>query len=99
MKKSLITNLTGTPFQKLVWTELTKIPKGKVITYQELAKRIGKPGAYRTVANAVGKNPLAPTIPCHRVIRADGSLGGYSAKGGIKAKRKLLLAEGVTLKN
>lgn len=65
MKKSLITNLTGTPFQKLVWTELTKIPKGKVITYQELAKRIGKPGAYRTVANAVGKNPLAPTIPCH----------------------------------
>ena len=66
---------------------------------QELAKRIGKPGAYRAVANAVGKNPLAPTIPCHRVIRADGSLGGYSAKGGIKAKRKLLLAEGVTLKN
>ncbi len=95
--KTVIASLPGTPFQKLVWAELTKIPKGQVITYQELAKRIGKPKAFRAVANAVGKNPAAPTIPCHRVIRSDGSLGGYSAKGGINTKRKLLLAEGVSL--
>ncbi|MCW1888477.1 MAG: MGMT family protein [Candidatus Moranbacteria bacterium] len=88
--------LPGTPFQKKVWEELARIPKGTVITYQELAKRIGKPKAYRAVANAVGKNPLAPTIPCHRVIRSDGTLGGYSAKGGIKQKKKLLELEGIS---
>lgn len=95
--KITIAKLPGTPFQRLVWTELTKIPKGQVITYQELAKRIGKPKAVRAVANAVGKNPAAPTIPCHRVIRSDGSLGGYSAQGGTKTKQALLLAEGVSL--
>jgi methylated-DNA-[protein]-cysteine S-methyltransferase len=89
--------LSGTLFQKLVWEELTRIPKGKVITYQELARLIGRPKAFRAVANAVGKNPCAPEIPCHRVIRADGTLGGYSAKGGIQAKRRLLLSEGVAL--
>jgi methylated-DNA-[protein]-cysteine S-methyltransferase len=97
MKSAILANLPGTAFQKMVWTELTKIPKGEVVTYQELAKRIGKPKAYRAVANAVGKNPLAPTIPCHRVIRTDGSLGGYSGQGGVKTKKKLLLAEGVSL--
>lgn len=97
MPKTDISKLAGTPFQKMVWAELTRIPQGEVITYQELAKRIGKPSAYRAVASAVGKNPLAPTIPCHRVIRSDGSLGGYSAKGGVNAKRKLLIAEGVKL--
>jgi methylated-DNA-[protein]-cysteine S-methyltransferase len=91
-----ISKLAGTPFQKKVWDELTRIPKGSVITYQELARRIGKPSAYRAVANAVGKNPLAPTIPCHRVIRSDGTLGGYSAKGGLEQKKKLLRKEGVT---
>jgi methylated-DNA-[protein]-cysteine S-methyltransferase len=97
MQQIDISTLTGTPFQKRVWTELTKIPRGEVVTYQELASRIGKPNAYRAVANAVGKNPLAPIIPCHRVVRSDGSLGGYSAKGGAKTKRALLLAEGVSL--
>ena len=58
---------------------------------------IGKPLAVRAVANAIGKNPLAPQIPCHRVIRSDGSLGGYSGKGGIKTKRLLLKKEGVIL--
>ena len=62
-----------------------------------MAKAIGKPRAVRAVANAIGKNPYAPKIPCHRVIRSDGSLGGYSGKGGIKTKRFLLKKEGVTL--
>ncbi len=87
----------GTQFQKSVWRELMNIPRGSVITYAELARRIGRPNAVRAVANAVGKNPCAPEIPCHRVIRSDGTLGGYSGVGGIKAKKKLLRAEGITL--
>jgi len=59
-----------------------------------VAKAIGKPKAVRAVANAIGKNPFPPKIPCHRVIRSDGKLGGYSAKGGIKTKKKLLKNEG-----
>ena len=62
-----------------------------------MAKAIGKPLAVRAVANAIGKNPYAPKIPCHRVIRSDGSLGGYSGKGGIKKKRFLLKKEGIRL--
>ena len=89
--------LKGTKFQLKVWNYLKKIPRGKVKTYSEVAKAIGKPLAVRAVANAIGKNPLAPQIPCHRVIRSDGSLGGYSGKGGIKTKRLLLKKEGVTL--
>ena len=89
--------LKGTKFQLKVWSYLKKIPRGKVKTYSEVAKAIGKPLAVRAVANAIGKNPLAPQIPCHRVIRSDGSLGGYSGKGGIKTKRLLLKKEGITL--
>ena len=89
--------LKGTKFQLKVWNYLKKIPRGKVKTYSEVAKSIGKPLAVRAVANAIGKNPLAPQIPCHRVIRSDGSLGGYSGKGGIKTKKLLLKKEGVTL--
>ena len=89
--------LKGTKFQLKVWNYLKKIPRGKVKTYSEVAKSIGKPLAVRAVANAIGKNPLAPQIPCHRVIRSDGSLGGYSGKGGIKTKRLLLKKEGVIL--
>ena len=89
--------LKGTKFQLKVWNFLKKIPRGKVKTYSEVAKSIGKPLAVRAVANAIGKNPLAPQIPCHRVIRSDGSLGGYSGKGGIKTKRLLLKKEGITL--
>lgn len=87
----------GTPFQKEVWHALCRIPKGKTVTYAQLAKMIGKPRAVRAVASAVGKNPLAPMVPCHRVIRSDGGLGGYSGKGGVKAKRALLKKEGVEL--
>ena len=89
--------LKGTKFQLKVWFYLRKIPRGSLKTYSQVAKAIGKPRAVRAVANAIGKNPYAPKIPCHRVIRLDGSLGGYSGKGGIKTKRFLLKKEGLTL--
>ena len=89
--------LIGTKFQLKVWAYLSKIPRGRVKTYSQVAKAIGKPLAVRAVANAIGKNPYAPKIPCHRVIRSDGSLGGYSGKGGVKTKRFLLQKEGITL--
>jgi len=91
-------NLKGTNFQLKVWNYLRKIPKGEVKTYLQVAKAIGRPKSSRAVANAIGKNPYPPKIPCHRVIRSDGRLGGYSGKGGIKEKRRLLQAEKVTLK-
>ena len=89
--------LIGTEFQLKVWSYVKKIPRGNVKTYSQVAKAIGKPLAVRAVANAIGKNPNAPQIPCHRVIRSDGSLGGYSGKGGIKTKRLLLKKEGISL--
>ena len=91
-------NLKGTEFQLKVWNYLKKIPKGKVKTYSDVAKAIGKPLAVRAVANAIGKNPYPPNIPCHRVIRSDGSLGGYSGKGGVQKKRRLLRSEKVFIK-
>ena len=84
---------SGTVFQKKVWLELSKIPKGETRTYKEIAIAIGRPLAVRAVANACGKNPHPTKIPCHRVIRADGKLGGYSAPGGTAAKRRLLKEE------
>ena len=78
----------GTKFQMLVWNRISSIPKGKVLTYQELANEIGCPKSFRAVANACGKNPYVPEIPCHRVVRKDGRLGGYSAQGGINKKKK-----------
>ena len=89
--------MKGTTFQLKVWKYLKKIPRGSVKTYSQVAKGIGKPLAIRAVANAVGKNPYAPRIPCHRVIRSDGSLGGYSGKGGIKTKKLLLKRESINL--
>ncbi len=86
--------LKGTKFQVKVWKFLKKIPKGKVKTYKKVAIGIKKPKSARAVANACGKNPYAPKIPCHRVIRSDGGLGGYSGKGGVKTKKKLLKLEG-----
>ena len=93
----ILSKLNGTKFQKSVWAELLKIRRGEVITYKELAKRVGKPKAVRAVANAVGANPLPVKIPCHRVVRSDGTIGGYSGLGGIKTKKMLLKKEGVTL--
>ena len=85
----------GTKFQIKVWKYLKTIPKGQLRTYLDVAKAIKKPKAARAVANAVGKNPYAPNVPCHRVIRSDGGLGGYSGPVGIKTKKKLLKMEGI----
>ena len=85
----------GTKFQIQVWKYLKKIPKGQTRTYLDVAKAINRPKAVRAVANAIGKNPYAPKVPCHRVIRSDGGLGGYSGPGGIKTKKKLLKMEGI----
>ena len=87
--------LKGTIFQLKIWGFLKKIPKGTVKTYSEVARAIGKPLAVRAVANAIAKNPYPIQIPCHRVIRSDGSLGGYSGKGGVKKKKNLLRKEGI----
>ena len=89
--------MKGTPFQIKVWKYLRTIPKGKVITYKQLAIAIKMPKASRAVANACAKNPYAPKIPCHRVIRSDGGLGGYSGPGGIRGKIRLLRSEKVKI--
>ena len=86
----------GTKFQIKVWKYLITIPKGQLRTYLDVAKAIRRPKAVRAVANAIGKNPYAPKVPCHRVIRSDGRLGGYSGPGGIKTKKKLLKMEGIS---
>ena len=87
--------LKGTKFQLKVWKFLKTIPKGRVKTYKQVAIGIKSPKSARAVANACAKNPYAPKIPCHRVIRSDGALGGYSGRGGIKQKLKLLKSEKV----
>jgi len=86
-----------TAFQRAVLLECARIPKGQVRTYSQVARAIGKPHAARAVGNALAKNPLAPLIPCHRVVRSDGKLGGYSSKGGVNGKRIMLEREGVKL--
>ena len=86
--------LKGTKFQVKVWKYLKTIAKGKVKTYKQVAIGINRPKAARAVANACAKNPYAPRVPCHRVIRSDGSLGGFSSPGGTKSKKKLLKKEG-----
>ena len=91
-------NLKGTKFQIKVWKYLMTIPKGKVKTYKQVAISINRPKAARAVANACAKNPYAPKVPCHRVIRSDRTLGGFSSPGGTKTKKKLLKIEGFTLK-
>ena len=73
--------MVGTSFQKKVWKEIKKIPYGESRSYKEVALAIGHPQSARAVANACAKNPYAPIVPCHRVVRSDGNLGGYSAKG------------------
>jgi AraC family transcriptional regulator of adaptative response/methylated-DNA-[protein]-cysteine methyltransferase len=85
-------DIQATAFQWRVWQALRKIPYGETRSYSEIAKAIGKPKAVRAVANACARNPVGLVIPCHRVIREDGSLGGYG--GGIERKRALLSHEG-----
>jgi methylated-DNA-[protein]-cysteine S-methyltransferase len=84
--------LTGTEFQKQVWTELTAIPYGQTVSYGDLARAIGKPSAVRAVGAANGDNPVSIIVPCHRVIGSDGGLTGYG--GGLSRKEWLLKHEG-----
>ncbi len=85
-------DVRGTAFQEAVWKELRKIPLGETRSYADIAAAVGQPQSVRAVGTANGKNPVAVLVPCHRVIRSDGSLGGYA--GGLDRKRKLLAAEG-----
>ncbi len=84
--------LDGTDFQKDVWNALMRIPYGKTVSYSDVAIASGHPRAVRAVGNAVGRNPIPVIIPCHRVIRADGSIGGYAL--GTELKIRLLKLEG-----
>ena len=80
-------------FAQKVWRACAEIPAGETRTYGWIALKIGHPGAARAVGSALAANPFAPTIPCHRVVRADGGMGGYSADGGITKKKAMLAAE------
>ncbi|OGS23676.1 MAG: 6-O-methylguanine DNA methyltransferase [Elusimicrobia bacterium RIFOXYB2_FULL_48_7] len=80
-------------FYQKVWLACFKIPKGQTRSYKWVARQAGSPKAYRAVGTALAKNPFAPYVPCHRVIRSDGKLGGYSGTGGTSAKEKLLKKE------
>ena len=85
-------HVQGTAFQQRVWKALREIPSGTTSTYSELAQKLGQPGATRAVAGACAANNLAVAIPCHRVVRTDGSLSGY--RWGVERKKKLLDSEG-----
>lgn len=93
MPKSLTNNL----FSEAVWALTKRIPRGKVSTYAQLAKALKKPQAYRAVGNALNKNPYAPLVPCHRVVRSDGNVGGFAS--GSKKKIGLLTKEGIKIIN
>lgn len=86
----------STDFQEQVWRYCAQIPRGRVTSYRLLAKAIGSPQASRAVGNALNKNPYAPEVPCHRVVKNDGRLGGYA--GGTAAKARILRQEGVFVK-
>jgi methylated-DNA-[protein]-cysteine S-methyltransferase len=91
--KAIEWRVAGTPFQRKVWTALSKIPAGKTMSYGALALRLGVPNAMRAVGHANGSNPISVVIPCHRLIGADGSLVKYG--GGLHRKQWLLRHEGV----
>jgi methylated-DNA-[protein]-cysteine S-methyltransferase len=86
-----------TSFQRSVLEAARSVPRGQVATYGDIGRRIGKPGAARAVGQALGSNPVPIVVPCHRVLASDGSLGGYSGRGGLRTKRQLLALEGATL--
>ena len=84
----------ATQLQEKVWQAISEIPKGKVTTYKELAKSV-ESRAVRAVASAVGKNPYAPKVPCHRVVLSNGKIGNYTRPKGVARKIELLRSEGV----
>jgi len=90
----LVDMKTMTEFEKKVYKQAMKIPFGKVKSYKWIAEKAGVPNGARAVGNALSKNPVPLIIPCHRVIKSDGKLGGFSAPGGILIKRKMLSIEG-----
>ncbi|MEW6295206.1 MAG: MGMT family protein [Candidatus Diapherotrites archaeon] len=83
-------------FSQKAWEKMKEIPKGRISTYKEIAKAIGKPKAVRAVGNACNKNPFAPKVPCHRVVQSNGKIGGFAQ--GIKKKRELLESEGLKIR-
>ena len=85
------------PFYRRVYEVALTVPPGSTTTYGDVARRIGQPGAARAVGQALGRNPFAPIVPCHRVLGARGAAGGFSAHGGLRLKQQLLALEGVTL--
>ena len=87
----------GTPFQKAVWKRLRRIPAGKTLTYGEIAAAAGSPGSARAAGGAVGSNPIAIVIPCHRVLGSDRKLTGFG--GGLRRKRWLLRHEGAAFRD
>lgn len=98
LPKKILAAMKAYPeFSQAVWKACAEIPKGETRTYGWIARRIGKPGAVRAVGRALGANPFAPIVPCHRVVGADGRLTGYSGEGGVERKRALLIAEGALL--
>jgi len=82
----------GTPFQERVWEALRAVPSGTTTTYKEIAESLGRPTAFRAVGGAIAANPVGIVVPCHRVVRSDGHLGGY--RWGTGAKSRLLEVEG-----
>jgi AraC family transcriptional regulator of adaptative response/methylated-DNA-[protein]-cysteine methyltransferase len=84
-------DIRGTVFQRRVWDELRRIPRGETRTYRQIARAIGAPAAVRAVGSACGANPVALAVPCHRAVRTDGGMGGYA--WGLQRKRKLLALE------
>jgi len=93
--RSFLSNKTE--FEREVLVATFKIPKGKISTYKRIAEKVGRPRAYRAVANALHKNPLHPIVPCHRVVRSDGRFGGE--KKGAESRMKFVGQEGVPVKN
>ncbi|MDE1873990.1 MAG: MGMT family protein [Candidatus Micrarchaeota archaeon] len=92
--KRILERYNLTDFQKEVLVATAAIPKGKTRTYKQIAAAVHRPNAYRAVGSVMRINPLAPMIPCHRVVKSDGSVGNYSGKGGPKGKERMLRKEG-----
>lgn len=95
LTKTVLKKMKDYPkFYQKVWRACAEIPRGQVRTYGWVARRIGRPKAARAVGMALGRNPFAPMVPCHRVVGADGSMTGYTSPGGVAKKRRMLEKEG-----
>ena len=84
-------------FDRAVYAIARTVPPGEVLTYGAVARRLGRPGAAQAVGRALGRNPVPLVVPCHRIVAADGRLGGFSAAGGVVTKRRLLEIEGAPI--